>query len=149
MILNSKIDAEKDDIICFDFDDENDDTYIKFISQELDKSGNYKVRYTNPNPDEIFTELDIHQGEQEINMEENFHLNDEETIKKSVLNSEFVEEYAAAVAYTYGFGSGWADFWKSAASNFPLVLMIVNSISKLSSHSYMSLMRQNGLCSLL
>lgn len=115
MILNSKIDAEKDDIICFDFDDENDDTYIKFISQELDKSGNYKVRYTNPNPDEIFTELDIHQGEQEINMEENFHLNDEETIKKSVLNSEFVEEYAAAVAYTYGFGSGWADFWKSAA----------------------------------
>lgn len=114
MVLNSKIEAEKDDIICFDYSDENDDAYIKFISQESIGNGQYKVRYTDPSPEEIFNELDIHQGEQEINMEDNFHLNDEETIKKSILNSEFVEEYAAAVAYTYGFGSGWADFWKSA-----------------------------------
>lgn len=117
MILTSKIEAEKDDIICFDFKDENNNIYIKFISQETISSIGYKVHYTDPDPDDLFNELDLHQGQQQVDMEDDFHINDAETIKKSILNSEFVEEYAAAVAYTYNFSEGWVEFWKSAKIN--------------------------------
>lgn len=114
MIVNSNLNAVKDDIICFDFEDANDNVFIKFKSQESYNLDKYKVYYSTPDPQDIFNTLEIHQNEEQINMEENFHLNDENAIRQSILKSDFVKEYAAAVAYTYNFASGWIDFWKSA-----------------------------------
>lgn len=114
MIVTSNLNVVKDDIICFDFKDKNDNVYIKFKSQESYNLDKYKVYYSTPNPEDIFNALEIHQNDEQINMEDNFHVNDENTIRQSILQSDFTKQYAAAVAYTYNFASGWVDFWKSA-----------------------------------
>lgn len=116
LITTSSISATKDDIIVFDYDD-GEDLYIKFISISSIDSLRYKVSYKDPEADDIFSSLDLHKENQEIDMEEYFNAYDEEKIKSSILNSDFVKEYAAAVAYTYNFSNGWIDFWKTAKVN--------------------------------
>lgn len=116
LILNSKINdaLNKDDILLFEDKNNSDNNiYVKFISQE-EKDNKYKLNYTDPKPEDIFDTLELHKDEEKINMEKDFKKSDDEEIKKSILNSDFIKEYAAAIAYSYSFGDGWVDFWKSA-----------------------------------
>lgn len=113
LITTSSISASKDDIVVFDYAD-GEDLYIKFISISDYEGSKYKVIYTDPEAGDIFNSLELHRGNEQIDMEKYFTVNDEEEIRKSILNSDFVQEYAAAVAYTYNFSNGWVDFWQKA-----------------------------------
>ncbi len=117
LITSSKLNEQivKGDIVLFeDTNDQDNNVYIKFLSQENYDSGKYKINYTDPSAEEIFEDLEIHKDSLQINMDENFKSSSDEEIKKSILNSDFLKEYAAAIAYSYNLGDGWIDFWKSA-----------------------------------
>ena len=94
------INESLNDIITFS--NSIDKLYIEIISKEV-INGKTKIYYKLPDADKIFNECRLHINNKELDMENNFMLNDINDIAKDLVYSDFVLVHLYAITDKYGF----------------------------------------------
>ena len=114
LIYEGNFSSHVGDVVTFSDAAMPDDTvYIKIKSVLTSKNTN-TIYYSMPEVAEIFEELEFHADDKEADFENHFHLNSEDEIYHSLLESELIQDYALATAYHYNFTNSVVDFLSSA-----------------------------------
>ena len=110
------LDCSAGDIIMFS-DGDTEKVYIKVKSVSTE-NGQYKIYYESADVSDIFEELDVHIDNREVDIENDFVLNDIQEIAEQIKNSEATWTYCYAVADAYGFLPHLSDFIDQVSFNF-------------------------------
>lgn len=114
LFFEGKFDSQVGDIVIFDGADDGEKIYIKVKKIEKNKS-TYKIYYEAPTGEELFSELDTHFNQKEVNLEECLYLKTKEELVAQIKESQLAEEYIAYAAYAYNFEDeimkASKDFW--------------------------------------
>ena len=102
LLYDGSFDSKVGDIVIFDGADDGEKIYIKVKKIEKNKT-TYKIFYESPEGKEIFSELDMHVDQQQVDLEDSLQLKTKEEIVEEVKKSQLAEEFIAYAAYAYNF----------------------------------------------
>lgn len=115
MYYDGYIDCKENDILLFTEGDEK--LFIQVVKVESD-NGELKIHYKCPEVKNIINDLDLHMNQKEVDMSNDFVLNDIEDIVYNITHSEQTLMYCYAIAEKYDFVPQLGGFLESANVNF-------------------------------